>query len=92
MGIVISASHNPYYDNGIKFFFANGQKLPDEVELKIEQQLENSEIKIDERNIGKVMRINDAATRYIGFCKKVFPDNLSLNGLKIVIDCANGAG
>ena len=92
MGIMISASHNPYYDNGIKFFFSNGQKLPDEVELKIEQQIDNAEIKIDERNIGKVTRINDAPTRYIEFCKKVFPDELTLRGLKIVIDCANGSG
>lgn len=92
LGIVISASHNPYYDNGIKFFLGNGQKIPDEIELQIEQQIDETEITIDGRNIGKVKRINDASTRYVEFCKKVFPAELSLRGIKLVIDCANGAG
>lgn len=92
LGIVISASHNPYCDNGIKFFLGNGQKLPDEIELQIEQQIDETEITIDGRNIGKVKRIDDASTRYLEFCKKIFPTELSLQGLKLVIDCANGAG
>ncbi|MGD9108544.1 MAG: phosphoglucosamine mutase [Gammaproteobacteria bacterium] len=91
LGIVISASHNPYYDNGIKFFLGNGQKLPDEIELQIEQQIDETEITIDGRNIGKVKRIDDASTRYVEFCKKVFPAELSLRGIRLVIDCANGA-
>lgn len=92
LGVVISASHNPYYDNGIKFFLGNGQKIPDEIELQIEQQIDETEITIDGRNIGKVKRINDASTRYVEFCKKVFPAELSLRGIKLIIDCANGAG
>ena len=91
MGIVISASHNPYYDNGIKFFSANGQKLPDEVELQIEQKIDADKLIISEKHIGKVTRIDDAAIRYIEYCKNVFPAELSLQGLKVVIDCANGA-
>lgn len=90
-GIVISASHNPYYDNGIKFFSADGTKLPDDVELAIEQELEKTMVCVSSEKLGKVTRINDAAGRYIEFCKSHFANNLSLNGLKIVIDCAHGA-
>lgn len=93
MGIVISASHNLYHDNGVKFFSATGQKLPDQIELKIEQQLQSTTaIKLASDKLGKVTRINDAATRYIEFCKNSFPQDLSLRGVKLVIDCANGAG
>lgn len=88
-GVVISASHNPYMDNGIKFFSRNGVKLPDEVELEIERQLE-LDMKYTS-TLGKVSRLEDVNGRYIEFCKSTFPAELSLNGLKIVIDCANGA-
>ncbi|MFC0308195.1 phosphoglucosamine mutase [Gallibacterium trehalosifermentans] len=90
-GIVISASHNPYYDNGIKFFSADGTKLPDEVELAIEEMLEQPMTCVESADLGKASRINDAAGRYIEFCKSTFPVHLSLEGLKIVVDCANGA-
>ncbi|MFC0321965.1 phosphoglucosamine mutase [Gallibacterium melopsittaci] len=90
-GIVISASHNPYYDNGIKFFSAHGTKLPDEVELAIEALLEQPMTCVESADLGKASRINDAAGRYIEFCKSTFPVHLSLEGLKIVVDCANGA-
>ena len=90
-GIVISASHNPYYDNGIKFFSASGSKLPDEIEHAIEAQLEEEIATVMSRDIGKVLRVVDAAGRYIEFCKSTFPSNLNLNGLKVVVDCANGA-
>ncbi|OBX02988.1 phosphoglucosamine mutase [Gallibacterium genomosp. 3] len=90
-GIVISASHNPYYDNGIKFFSAHGTKLPDEVELAIEQMLDEPMTCVESADLGKASRINDAAGRYIEFCKSTFPVHLSLEGLKIVVDCANGA-
>ena len=90
-GIVISASHNPYYDNGIKFFSADGTKLPDELEQEIEQQLEEAMTCVDSSQLGKVQRISDAAGRYIEFCKSTVPARFSLRGLKIVVDCAHGA-
>jgi len=90
-GIVISASHNPFYDNGIKFFSQNGEKLPDDVELAIEAELDNQMGCVDSANLGKATRIDDAAGRYIEFCKSNFPSQFSLNNLKIVVDCAHGA-
>ena len=90
-GIVISASHNPYYDNGIKFFSANGYKLDDEVELAIEAMLEVPMDCVESDKLGKASRIDDAAGRYIEFCKGTFPSDLSLTGMKIVVDCAHGA-
>ncbi|MBN1378962.1 MAG: phosphoglucosamine mutase [Gammaproteobacteria bacterium] len=90
-GIVISASHNPYYDNGIKFLSANGAKLPDEMEQAIEDLLSQPMDCVDSSILGKAVRLKDASGRYIEFCKSKFPDELSLNGLKIVVDCANGA-
>lgn len=90
-GVVISASHNPYHDNGIKFFSANGTKLSDEVELAIEAELDNHMQCVSSDNIGKVARINDAKGRYIEFCKNTFPSEMSLAGLRIVVDCAHGA-
>jgi len=90
-GIVISASHNPYYDNGIKFFSSEGTKLPDEVEMAIEAELDKPMTCVESALLGKASRLNDAAGRYIEFCKSTFPKELSLAGLKIVIDCANGA-
>ncbi|MDI1301248.1 MAG: phosphoglucosamine mutase [bacterium] len=90
-GIVISASHNPYYDNGIKFFGANGKKLADEVEAEIEAWLEKP-LTIDAPDtLGKATRQEDAQGRYIEFCKSTFPYGLDLSGLKIVLDCAHGA-
>ncbi|MEI7375798.1 phosphoglucosamine mutase [Dickeya chrysanthemi] len=90
-GIVISASHNPYYDNGIKFFSIDGTKLPDEVEEAIEAEMEKPLTCVESAELGRASRIVDAAGRYIEFCKGTFPSELSLNGLKIVVDCANGA-
>lgn len=90
-GIVISASHNPYYDNGIKFFSAQGTKLPDELEIAIEEQLEQTMTTVDSADLGKAIRIVDAPGRYIEFCKSTVASDITLNGLKIVIDCANGA-
>ncbi len=90
-GIVISASHNPYYDNGIKFFSATGTKLPDEVELEIEEQLEKNMTTVDSAELGKATRVVDAPGRYIEFCKSTVASDVNLNGLKIVVDCANGA-
>ncbi|MBT9432470.1 phosphoglucosamine mutase [Candidatus Sodalis endolongispinus] len=90
-GIVISASHNPYYDNGIKFFSIDGTKLPAEVEEAIEAELARPLTCVESAELGKASRIVDAAGRYIEFCKGTFPGNLSLKGLKIVVDCANGA-
>ncbi|MEG3768019.1 phosphoglucosamine mutase [Alteromonas sp. 14N.309.X.WAT.G.H12] len=90
-GIVISASHNPYYDNGIKFFSADGYKLDDDIELAIESMLEEPMTCVASNKLGKASRINDAAGRYIEFCKGSFPSDLSLKGLKIVVDCAHGA-
>lgn len=90
-GIVISASHNPYHDNGIKFFSANGTKLPDSVELAIEAELEKELTCVESALLGKAVRIDDAAGRYIEYCKSTFPSQASLQGLKIVLDCAHGA-
>lgn len=90
-GIVISASHNPFHDNGIKFFSAEGTKLPDEIELEIEAQLDKEMSCVDSALLGKAARVEDAAGRYIEYCKGTFPGKLSLSGLKIVLDCANGA-
>jgi phosphoglucosamine mutase len=90
-GIVISASHNPFYDNGIKFFGANGSKLPDEIEHAIEAELELELTTVQSKDIGKVLRVVDAAGRYIEFCKSTVPEGFSLRGLRIAIDCAHGA-
>jgi phosphoglucosamine mutase len=90
-GIVISASHNPYYDNGIKFFSSEGTKLPDDIELAIEAEMDKDIVCVESANLGKAARLKDAAGRYIEFCKSTFPNELSLAGLKIVVDCANGA-
>ncbi len=90
-GIVISASHNPFDDNGIKFFSTEGTKLPDDVETAIEQEMEKTITCVPSAELGRASRIVDAAGRYIEFCKGTFPSELNLNGLKIVVDCANGA-
>ncbi len=90
-GIVISASHNPYYDNGIKFFSSTGHKLDDEIEMAIEKQMLEPMTCVESDKLGKASRITDAAGRYIEFCKGTFPSELSLAGLKIVVDCAHGA-
>ena len=90
-GIVISASHNPYEDNGVKFFDARGFKLPDELELAIEAQLEQPIATAASADIGKAQRVVDAAGRYIEFCKSTVPPQFSLRGIKLVVDCANGA-
>ncbi|MDF7679238.1 phosphoglucosamine mutase [Enterobacteriaceae bacterium ESL0689] len=90
-GIVISASHNPFYDNGIKFFSTEGTKLPDHVEEAIEAEMAKDLTCVDSAELGKASRIVDAAGRYIEFCKGTFPSELSLNALKVVVDCANGA-
>jgi phosphoglucosamine mutase len=90
-GIVISAAHNPFYDNGIKFFSAEGRKLDDAVELAIEQELEQPLVTVESAAIGKVLRVVDAAGRYIEFCKSTVPDQFTLRGMKIVVDCAHGA-
>ncbi|WP_456376640.1 phosphoglucosamine mutase [Thiolapillus sp.] len=90
-GIVISASHNPYYDNGIKFFSSSGTKLPDEMEKAIEAELEKPLVTVDSADLGKAFRVEDAAGRYIEFCKSTVPHHLDLSGLKVVVDCANGA-
>lgn len=90
-GIVISASHNAYPDNGIKFFSAEGTKLPDEVELAIEAMIDQELVTSAPDKLGRATRVDDAAGRYIEFCKSTFPEHLDLNGLHIVLDCANGA-
>lgn len=90
-GVVISASHNPFEDNGIKFFSGDGFKLPDAVELEIEAAIDRPLVIAEARLIGKVKRLDDAAGRYIEFCKGSFPFDLDLKGLRIVVDCANGA-
>ena len=90
-GIVVSASHNPYYDNGIKFFSRDGQKLPDAVETRIEDLIEQPLTTVEPDALGKAERIVDAAGRYIEFCKSTVPAYTSLAGMKIVVDCANGA-
>jgi phosphoglucosamine mutase len=90
-GIVISASHNPYYDNGVKFFSVEGTKLPDDLEHQIEAYLDAPITTVDSANLGKAKRVVDAAGRYIEFCKATIPAGLDFKGLKIVLDCANGA-
>ena len=90
-GVVISASHNLYQDNGIKFFTAKGDKFSDSFELEIEQELENAMGCVSSDKLGKAYRLDDAAVRYIEFCKSTFPAEHNLKGLKIVLDCANGA-
>src|SRR5210317_704909 len=90
-GIVISASHNPFFDNGIKFFSADGEKLPDEVEQAIEAELDKPFTTVSSDRMGKATRVEDCAGRYIEFCKGTVPFEVSLRGLKIVVDCANGA-
>jgi len=90
-GIVISASHNPHQDNGIKFFSAQGRKLPDEVELAIEHELSCKMTTVGSEMLGKADRVSDAAGRYIEFCKSTIPSTMDFSGLKIVVDCANGA-
>lgn len=91
LGVVISASHNPFYDNGIKFFSAEGTKLPDEVELAIEEAMESELSLAEPAMLGRAFRQNDAPGRYVEFCKSTFDTHLNLEGLKIVLDCANGA-
>ncbi|CAJ93534.1 phosphoglucosamine mutase [Cupriavidus necator] len=90
-GVVISASHNPYYDNGIKFFSADGDKLPDAVEAEIEAAIEEPMVCAPSDDLGRARRINDAPGRYIEFCKSTFPHEQDLYGLKLVVDCAHGA-
>jgi phosphoglucosamine mutase len=90
-GIVISASHNPYYDNGVKFFSVEGIKLPDELEYQIEHYLDAVMTTVDSAKLGKAKRVSDVAGRYIEFCKSTIPASLDFKGLKIVLDCANGA-
>ncbi len=91
-GIVISASHNPFYDNGIKFFSPDGFKLDDGLELAIEDKMDQQLATVDSQQLGKAVRFEDAAGRYIEYCKSTFPQRHSLQGLNLVVDCANGAG
>jgi phosphoglucosamine mutase len=90
-GVVISASHNPFQDNGIKFFSEHGTKLPDAVELEIEEAIDQPMGCVPSDKLGRATRLRDAGGRYIEFCKSTFPNELDLRGLKIVVDCANGA-
>ena len=90
-GIVISASHNPFYDNGVKFFSSSGNKLSDEVEFAIEAELEKEFTTVDSAKLGKAERVDDAAGRYIEFCKSTIPSLMEFKGLKIVVDAAHGA-
>jgi phosphoglucosamine mutase len=90
-GIVISASHNPYFDNGVKFFGPDGMKLPDEIECRIEEQLSQPMTTVDSDRIGKAARVRDAVGRYIEFCKSTIPSRIDFKRLKIVVDCANGS-
>ena len=90
-GVVISASHNPFQDNGIKFFSDQGTKLPDAVELEIEAALEHPMECVAPEKLGRAKRLDDAQGRYIEFCKSTFPNELDLRGLKVVVDCAHGA-
>jgi phosphoglucosamine mutase len=90
-GIVISASHNPHYDNGIKFFSGDGSKLADEVELEIERELESTMTTVESEKLGKAYRVSDAAGRYIEFCKSTIPWVMNFSGIKLVVDCAHGA-
>ena len=92
LGVVISASHNPFADNGIKFFSARGEKLPDEWEADVEAALQQAPKWADSANLGKARRLADAGGRYIEFCKSTVPHSLSLRGIKIVVDAAHGAG
>ena len=91
LGIVISASHNPYYDNGIKFFSADGTKLSDEIEYAIEAELEHEMVTVESSQLGKAKRIKDAAGRYIEYCKGTTPFFMELTGLRIVVDTSHGA-
>ncbi|MDT8997993.1 phosphoglucosamine mutase [Paucibacter sp. APW11] len=91
LGVVISASHNPFADNGIKFFSSKGEKLPDAWEIAVEQALEEPAAWVDSANLGRARRLQDARGRYIEFCKNSFGSDLTLKGLKIVVDAANGA-
>lgn len=90
-GIVISASHNPHYDNGIKFFSADGSKLSDEIEHAIEQKMDEPLVVVESSSLGKATRVEDAAGRYIEFCKSTVPPMMDLSNLKVVVDCAHGA-
>lgn len=90
-GIVISASHNPYYDNGVKFFSVHGTKLPDEIEQEIERYIDTPMTTIESSGLGKAKRVGDAAGRYIEFCKASVPTRLDFQGLRVIVDCANGA-
>lgn len=90
-GVVISASHNPFDDNGIKFFSADGNKLPDETEARIEEAVDAPMGCVSSEHLGRAKRIEDAAGRYIEFCKSTFPNDLDLHGMKVVVDCAHGA-
>lgn len=90
-GIVISASHNPFQDNGVKFFSSNGTKLTDETEIEIEKYLDKELETVSSEKLGRVERVEDAAGRYIEFCKRAIPTEITLDGLRIVVDCANGA-
>jgi phosphoglucosamine mutase len=90
-GIVISASHNPHYDNGIKFFSADGEKLSDATELAIEAEIDRAFSTVSSEELGKAVRINDAAARYTEFCKTPVEDDFDLRGMKIALDCAHGA-
>src|SRR5665647_1750078 len=91
-GVVISASHNAFEDNGIKFFSASGAKLPDAVEYSIEAAIEAPLVCVASADLGKARRVADAAGRYVEFCKGTFPNDLDLRGLRMVVDCAHGAG
>ena len=91
LGVVVSASHNPYADNGIKFFSAGGSKLPDSWELEVEAELPRAEGCVPSEELGKARRLDDAAGRYIEFCKSTFPNDRTLKGLRLVVDCAHGA-
>ena len=91
LGVVISASHNPFADNGVKFFSARGEKLPDEWETEVESALEKAPQWVDSAGLGKARRLDDASGRYIDFCKSTIPHTLSLKGVKIVVDAAHGA-
>jgi phosphoglucosamine mutase len=91
VGVVISASHNPYYDNGIKLFDGNGNKLGDALEQQIEAMIQREMVCEDSQSLGKASRISDAPGRYVEFCKNSLPRDFSLRGMKIVLDCAHGA-
>jgi phosphoglucosamine mutase len=90
-GIVISASHNPYYDNGVKFFSVQGTKLPDDIEQKIERHIDSPMTTVESSKLGKAKRLVDAAGRYIEFCKASVPTRLDFSGMRIILDCAHGA-